>query len=322
MSNEEDKLFVQIAKMYYEENMTQSEISRVLGIHRTSISRLLKRIREEGIVKISIDYKRGGTLQIEEKIKELFSLQDLIVVPSGVNESEDTRTKSLGRAAANYLVRIIKPSDKVGLSWGKTLSSFVEELPTQLINDVLFLPMIGGPSGRLKGNYHVNTIVFEAAKKFNCKSMLIDSPAIVDSKELCEALKNSDYNKKLAGLWEELDIAIFGIGTPLISTSQRWKDFYGKEIVGDILRNKATGDIVSRFFNAEGAPCHLELNDRLIGISLETIRNIPNTIAVAESNEKVEGIISALRGGYVRTLITNEETLNEIAMRVSVKEIE
>ena len=52
MKKNEDRLLVKIAQMYYEENKTQSEISKILGIHRTSISRMLKTIREKKIVKI------------------------------------------------------------------------------------------------------------------------------------------------------------------------------------------------------------------------------------------------------------------------------
>ena len=51
MKKDEDRLVVKIAQMYYEENKTQSEISKILGIHRTSISRMLKTIKEKKIVK-------------------------------------------------------------------------------------------------------------------------------------------------------------------------------------------------------------------------------------------------------------------------------
>ena len=39
------RLMVKIAQMYYEQNFTQAEIARALGIYRTSISRMLKKVR-------------------------------------------------------------------------------------------------------------------------------------------------------------------------------------------------------------------------------------------------------------------------------------
>lgn len=50
------RLMVKIAQMYYEQDFTQAEIARALGIYRTSISRMLKKVREQGIVTISINY--------------------------------------------------------------------------------------------------------------------------------------------------------------------------------------------------------------------------------------------------------------------------
>jgi DNA-binding XRE family transcriptional regulator len=49
MENSDDiRLIVKIAQLYYEQDMTQAQIARELGIYRTTISRLLKRGREQG----------------------------------------------------------------------------------------------------------------------------------------------------------------------------------------------------------------------------------------------------------------------------------
>ena len=53
---EQHKMLIKIAQLYYEENKTQSEIAKIVNIHRSSISRMLKTIRELGIVSISINY--------------------------------------------------------------------------------------------------------------------------------------------------------------------------------------------------------------------------------------------------------------------------
>ena len=63
MQKEEDKLLVRIAEMYYQEDKNQSQIAKELNIHRSTISRLLKRSRNEGIVNIpSTMIKREPTV--------------------------------------------------------------------------------------------------------------------------------------------------------------------------------------------------------------------------------------------------------------------
>lgn len=45
---------VEAAKLYYEHQLSQQEISKKLGVSRPTVSRLLKQARETGIVKIEI----------------------------------------------------------------------------------------------------------------------------------------------------------------------------------------------------------------------------------------------------------------------------
>ena len=66
MENSDDiRLIVKIAQLYYEQEMTQAQIAQTLGIYRTTISRLLKRGRELGIVSIAINYDYNDSLWLE-----------------------------------------------------------------------------------------------------------------------------------------------------------------------------------------------------------------------------------------------------------------
>ena len=59
MENSDDiRLIVKIAQLYYEQDMTQAQIARELGIYRTTISRLLKRGRELAQVLRVFDSRR------------------------------------------------------------------------------------------------------------------------------------------------------------------------------------------------------------------------------------------------------------------------
>lgn len=54
MKNEKSKLLARVAYLYYSENKTQSEIAKILGVYRTTISRMLSQAKKTGIVKINI----------------------------------------------------------------------------------------------------------------------------------------------------------------------------------------------------------------------------------------------------------------------------
>jgi DNA-binding transcriptional regulator LsrR (DeoR family) len=68
----------------------------------------------------------------------------------------------------------------------------------------------------------------------------------------------------------------------------------------------AVGDIGLRFFDAEGQPVEHEINERIIGLDLGQIREIPRVIGVAGGEEKFEVIRAALRGGLLDVLVTDK----------------
>ena len=312
----EDKLLVKIAEMYYQENKTQSQISKELGIHRTTISRLLKQSREEGIVQITIKYDKAGTYSVEKQLESTFGLQKAIVVPVANDMERKQKDILLAKALGGYLKTLLHDEMIIGFSWGETLAAVASQMPNLNLSNIVCVPMIGGPSGRLISDYHVNTITYEAAKKLNGRALLIDSPAIPETRALKEELLKNDFNQELTGLWNHLDIAIMGIGSPIQKDNKTWQEFYGKEIIGKIKEKDIVGDVVSRFYNIDGDHIESDLDERLIGITTDKLRKCAYRIGVAESKDKVNALIGALRGRYINILVTTEETAKGILERV------
>ncbi|WP_314089329.1 sugar-binding transcriptional regulator [Lactococcus chungangensis] len=310
-SENDDKLLVRVAEMYYLEEKTQSQISKELGIHRTTISRLLKQARTDHIVQITINYDLAGTYSIEKEFKERFKLKNAIIIPVAKDASKHQKLSHVAEAASVYFKTILTDNQIIGFSWGTALAEFVNHLDTIQSSHVRCLPLIGGSNGRLVSDYHVNTIVYEAAKKINAEALLIDSPAIVPSKKMHDELMRTEYNKRLADLWNKTDIAIFGIGSSQIADKDRWQNFYG-EYAAIIADNKGIGDIVSHFIDENGQQVCSEFNERIIGIDLEKLHKIPERLAIVEGKEKAQAILSTLKGGYLTTLVTTEETAQEI----------
>ncbi|AEF25977.1 sugar-binding transcriptional regulator [Streptococcus parauberis] len=312
----EDKLLVRIAEMYYQENKTQSQISRELGIHRTTISRLLKQSRDEGIVRIAIKYDKAGTYSIEQQLEANFGLFKAIVIPTATDMTKKQKNLALAEGLSIYLKELLHDKMTIGFSWGETMSAVSEKIPSLKLKDIICVPMIGGPSGRLISDYHVNTIAYDAAKKLNGKALMIDSPAILETSSLKEELMKSDFNQEFLSYWDNLDIAIMGVGSPILMNNQTWLDFYGKDIVEKIKENGMVGDVVSRFFNSTGDHIESELDDRIIGISLDKLRKCPYRIGIAESKSKVAALIGALRGRYINILVTTEDTAKDMLKHV------
>lgn len=317
--NEELRVLLKVAQMYYQDDLTQNEISKELGIHRTTISRMLKKVRDKGIVKISFNYNLGETFNIEQQLVQRFGLKEAIVVPIQ-GEDKKVNLQAIGQACAHLIARIIKDEDVVGFSWGGSLAEVINELEVTQASSAIFVPMVGGPSGKLDSQYHVNTIVYAAAQKFKGTSLLIDVPAILERKETRDHIVQSQHFQDISNLWDKITIAIFGIGSTTIKGDSTWTAFYGNEVIEELEKGSVVGDICSQFFDIEGNIINTSISDRTIAIGLEHLKHTRYAIGVAESIGKVDAIIGALRGNYLNVLVTTEETAKEILERTATSD--
>ncbi|MCP6684059.1 sugar-binding transcriptional regulator [Bacillus nakamurai] len=308
---DEKRLLVKIAQMYYEHDMTQSDISKALNIYRTSVSRLLKKAREEGIVKITIDNELAGQINLETELEKAFGLKEAIVIPVQPGQTDQEKKSLIAKAGAELLKRTVKDNDVVGFAWGSTLAEMVGELHNCPKRDAYFVPLVGGP-GTMDTKYHVNTIVYNIANDFGGTAQFIDASAVVERKETKQDIVQSHYFSKISDFWRKLSVAVVGIGAPIKSSNMIWTGFYGDKDINDLNELEAIGDICSRFYDRDGVLVDSELSDRTIAIELEQLKQTRYTIGIAESIEKVPSILGALKGGYMNCFITTDETAHSL----------
>lgn len=308
MKSEEKQILIQIAQMYYMENKTQSEIAKELNIHRSSISRLLKTSREEGIVKITIGDQDHQTLLLEEKLRKQFHLKHVSIVTCAKGLSRKQKAILLASRANAYLQTILKDNMVLGFTWGATLSQVARHLTNPEKHTALTcVPLMGGSTGRIRSDFHVNAITYEASRNLNCGALLIDAPAFVQSSETKKNLMRNDSMKSILPYWKRVNIAFFGIGSPK-ETMNRWRYFYGNDFFQEVEQGGVAGDVAGHYFDVNGTYLSGHLDNYRIGIEKEDLSNIEYRIGIAESQEKLNAIHGALNGGYINALITTQET--------------
>lgn len=303
---DEERLLVKISQMYYYEDMSQSEISKKLGIYRTTISRLLKKAREKDIVTIHINGSFDNCYNLERKIEEKFDLKECIVVPDDKNPHNDNK-RAIAKAGAEFLKRIVKDGGNLGVVWGSTLAYLSKELKNCHATSMNVVPLVGGP-GNILNDYHVNTIISNMSTAFSCKAHYLYAPAITEKLETKEALLSDNKFSSIFDLWNKVNIAVVGIGSPIKESNSVWKGFFKDEDFTCLEGKGAVGDICSRFYDIDGNLIRSDINDRTIAIELDSFKNIDYSIGVAESSEKVSAILGALNGKLINILITSEQT--------------
>ncbi len=92
---------------------------------------------------------------------------------------------------------------------GRAVSALVENLPQAgQSRQLICVPIIGGPSGKLESRYHVNTLTYSAAAKLKGESHLADFPALLDNPLIRNGIMQSQHFKTISAYWDNLDVAL------------------------------------------------------------------------------------------------------------------
>jgi deoxyribonucleoside regulator len=295
---------LRICYLYYREERTQEEISKLLGYSRFKISRILKEARKRGLVTITINDPRVDLAEAEIELANKFDLKQAIVVRT--NElSGRSPLDQLGEAGARYLRNIVNRHRIMGVTWGFTVYHVASNLePLDAAN--LSLVQIGGGLGTIEGSDN-NMLTMMFGQKLGAKAFLIPAPVIVRDRAIRDTLFKEKKIQETLAMAKKADLVLFGVGI-IGPEGLLWKSGFLKK--ADALKleeNGAVGAICGRFFDARGQQCWHELDERTIGLNLDELRNIRHKICVATGEEKLQGVLGALRGKLVDVLVTDEE---------------
>jgi deoxyribonucleoside regulator len=302
---------IDIATRFYLTGQSQIEIARSLGLDASTVSRYLKRARDEGIVRVEIQRPRSlhGDLALE--LAEGFNLKRAVVV---AGDSGSGAVQAVARAAADFVNSQLLNGMRLGLSWGRMLSAAIHLLPPGTVSDLDVALLHGGVGSAGAGIQGVELARHIASLHPRSHVHYLHAPVLVDSPDIKDAMLRDGSIRSALESAASRDLALVGIGTldesaPLVR--------YGHISPKDrrrLMAAGAVGDMCTRFFTPEGEPVHV-LDDRLIAIEWDELRKIPLVVAMASGLEKRDAILGALRSGCMNVLVTDESTARAVLKR-------
>ena len=302
MTSDRLDMKVQIANLYYRQNLSQQEIAHQMHLSRTTVSRILKNCIDEGIVSIHIKNTSMYQYELEKKLEKKYGLKHVSVVSN--KEDPELILKTIAAATADYLKNIIAGNASIGISAGTTIAGIIYKLrPIDSTVDVY--QMMGDASHQMSNCSSFLTI--DLAKILGGTPHAMHVPLLVHTKVLRDLLLEEPLNKRHFQKLEKLDIAIVGLGhvnSLLPDISDTWYNFQeDKKTLHD---KNVVGDICGVFIDKEGNICDLDIQDRTIAIQLGLLRTIPDCIAVAFGRHKKHIAKAAIKGKYVNVMMIDE----------------
>lgn len=310
---DELRLMTKVARLYYERGLRQAEIAAQLHLSQATVSRLLKHAEQEKIVRITVSAPHGTYPKLEEALQEKYGLQDAIIVDA-VRDDEQQIQRDLGAAAAFYVESTLNTGEVVGISsWSGTLLAMVDAMHTlPRSTDTQVIQILGGV-GNPAAEVHAAHLTGRLAALVRGHGVLLAAPGIVGSADTARILCADSFVRDTLALFDQVTMALVGIGavepSGLLASSG---NVFSPEELNRLRQQGAVGDILLRFFNAEGVPVITPLDERVIGMSLEQLRHVKRSVGIAGGQRKLAAIRGALVGGWINTLITDRFTAGHL----------
>lgn len=303
---DDQRMMLKVCDLYYNSNLTQQQISEKFGISRPTISRIIDKAKQNGIVKIEIINPFSNEYnKIEKTIEEVFGLKEVVIV----DDYDDIKLQNaeLGKVAASFLERVLDDKDIVGVSMGNTLKAVCNAvIGEKKASDLTFIPMLGG-MGQVKPDIHCNQLVIDLARKFKGKYYLMHAPAYITDENLRNILKEEVHIKEVFQLMDKMTVALIAIGSPTKNSTMVKTEYYTDKQIEDMYQRDVVGDVCLQMFKEDGC-CDYKYNQNIFGMNIEKLKNIKKSIAVSAGKERVNAIYGAINAKFLNILITNYST--------------
>lgn len=310
---DELRFMARVAQRYYVEGQRQSTIAKALSLSQATVSRLIKRAHDEGIVRISLNVPQGTYPELEAKLREKYGVAEAMVVECA-EDSDGSIMSRIGEAAAHFLETTIQESEVIGISsWSQTILKMIDNIHPMSQGKAKSVVQTLGGIGNPNIQKHATHLTTRLAQLTGAEPIILQAPAVAASKEAKLVLLGESYVRAATEQYENISLAFIGIGAikPSEILAQSGNTFSESELM-QLTEQGAVAEMSQRFLNANGEQVITPLNERVIGMSLEQLRKVPRVVALAGGKSKTAAIDATLKSGIISIIVTDKFTAKRL----------
>lgn len=296
-----------VARRFYLDDKQKSEIAEELGISRFKVARLLEEAKGAGIVRITVELPSSIDLDLGERVSQRFGVRRVITVRAADDEPEIV-AGAIGTAAAEHLDSILGPQDVLGVAWGRSLARMADTMRGRSGAEVV--QVVGGvraPESFISGV----ELTRRVAERTGGRAHPLLAPLLVQTADMATALRGDPSLADAIGRFDAITVAAVGVGSWDPPNSALFNEFTHAERA-ELRSAGVVADVSGIVLDGAGRVIEAPVTARMIGISAEQLRRVPEVVAIAGGAGKGDAVAAVLRSGLVSTLVTDTATAEHL----------
>ena len=332
------------ASMYYVQGETMEVIAHHLRVSRSTVSRLLARARQEGVVRVTL-VQPGGAGSLEGRMTQAFGVRTHIV-PVREGTTEIHRLQQVASVAAAHMVDLIEalaeqagnggpqvqdPAGSggegpvqgrgsggvvVGVAWGTTMSEVSAALPSRSVPG-LTVVQLNGASDPVREGPSAGEVLSRMRLSLGARTISFPVRAFFDHVATREAMWSERSVKRVLAVTRRASLAVFGVGAlDALNGALPSQVYEGGHLTARdqavLRRQNVVGDVCTVLLRSDGSWRDVTLNARATGPTPAQLSRIPRRLCVAAGTGKARALLAALRARTATDLIVDDATARAV----------
>jgi DNA-binding transcriptional regulator LsrR (DeoR family) len=297
-----EALLLAVARRYYHLDQSKVEIGKVLGLSRFQVARMLREARQTGVVRIEIGAPGRVDREMSAALAERLGIQRAVVV-SCPGSSPHSRLEHVGRVLAEQVCDLVREDDVVGTAWSAAtvvMSRWLDGLRRCAVVQLsgVVYPPVGVP-----GSVELARLVAAAS---GGQAHTLYAPLVVADVDTADGLRRQPEITAVLERMRSLDVAVLSVGAWRPAESSVY-DLLDPAERDELAAAGVCGEVVGRLFDRHGVVLETALDQRVIGIDVHRLRQVPRLITSSHGAYRAEATAAAVRAGLVHTLVVDDE---------------
>jgi DNA-binding transcriptional regulator LsrR (DeoR family) len=306
------RLITKAARLHHIQGKRQAEIAEDMGVSQASVSRFLALAEDQGIVRTIVVPPEGLYPELEEELTAAYGLQSAYVVD--ISARETGVEQILGAAAAQCLTDELIGGPVLGLtSWSTTLREMARQMEPRARTGITRVVEMLGDLGSPRLQHEAALATQQMARALDAEPVFLRTPGVMPSAELRKIAMADAHVQAALRLLDQIDVAFVGVGpADFHGPLEAGDNFFSAAQLAEVRAAGAVGQLHQRFIDAQGNAVKTELDDLVVGITLEQLRRVKRKIVVAGGAVKHDCLAAALRGKWIDVLVTDVNSANAL----------